>query len=208
MQLPSIVKQIGKISGDNRVYIEDYAYTYLNELKSEQRNFPVRVALYGHAFHKEEKQFYLIYGVSSVIDEMERGRNQEHIGQEYFEDCSLIGYMNLYSGVQLPGEKEGCYVFYDKNEAMQSYLISCYEYKKREEENKRSRERSGKENNSYPVHDRGREAKSVSFWSGLIEKILFLLLVIITATSVVTINQYQQMHDFAVMVAKATRIIE
>ena len=50
MRLPSVVKQMGKVTGESRVYIEDYVYTYLNEIKKEKNSLPVRVALYGHAF--------------------------------------------------------------------------------------------------------------------------------------------------------------
>ena len=34
MQLPTMVKQIGRVSGNERVYIEDYVYAYLNKLTS------------------------------------------------------------------------------------------------------------------------------------------------------------------------------
>lgn len=207
MQLPSIAKQIGKVTGDNRVYIEDYAYTYLNELKSGQAKFPIRVALYGHAFRKEEKQFYLIFGASSVIEEMERGRNQEEVCREYFGEYSLIGYMNLYGGAKLPGEKDGCFIFYDKNESMQNYLISCYKYKERLAEYEQAKERRQKINVPSKVHYKRQEEKSNGFWNNLIEKMLFLLLVIIAATSVVTINQYQQMQNFVEIAAKAVAII-
>ena len=67
MHLPSVVKQMGKVTGENRVYIEDYVYTYLNELKKKKNSLPVRVALYGHAFSRETIHYYLIY-----VEEMEK----------------------------------------------------------------------------------------------------------------------------------------
>ncbi len=206
MQLPKVAKQIGKVTGNNRIYIEDYAYTYLNELKSKQMNFPVRVALYGHAFRKEEKQFYLIYGASGVLEEMERGHRQEWIEQEYFKDCSLIGHMNLYSGTELPGEREGCFIFYDKNEAMQNYLISCYQYQKQKAETKSSEESLQKEK-VFLAAGRSTEGGS-SFFRYLAEKLLFVVLIVMAAASVTIINRYQQMHDFMIMAAKAVQIIE
>ncbi|MCM1561719.1 MAG: hypothetical protein NC123_19625, partial [Butyrivibrio sp.] len=102
MQLPDIVKQIGKADEKERVYIEDYVYTYLHGLKAGtgdsektvgvQRTFPMRVALFGHAFQKEERKFYLIYGASNVIEELEKGKSEEQIRKEYFEEyvCGMM----------------------------------------------------------------------------------------------------------------------
>ncbi len=199
MQLPSIVKPIGKVSGESRVYIEDYAYTYLCERKNSQVHFPTRVALYGHAFQKEDKQFYLIYGASGVIEEMERGRTQEDVGKDFFKDYSLIGYINLYNGVKLPGEKEGCFVFYDKNEAMQSYLLSCYEknfqMKKREEIKVTVPEES-----EFPWENK-------RFISCFFQKFLLSIMILVATASVAIINQYQQMQDFVMTAARAVRML-
>ena len=57
MHLPNIVKQIGKTDGEEKVYVEDYVYTYLNELKKEKEIFPVRVALFGIFTVRERKTF-------------------------------------------------------------------------------------------------------------------------------------------------------
>ena len=55
MRLPEIVKEVGKTSEGNRVYVEDYVYTYLFKLKAEDRGFPLRAALYGHVCKKDDK---------------------------------------------------------------------------------------------------------------------------------------------------------
>lgn len=128
MQLPTIVKRIGKIEGENRIYIEDYAYAYLKELNGEKGFFPRRVALYGYTYRKENRNFYFIYGAASVIEELECCRTQEQIKKEYFEDYELIGFVNLYGKSEnLPGKKDGYYVFYEANESMQKYLLTFYE---------------------------------------------------------------------------------
>ncbi len=199
MQIPSIVKPIGKVTGENRVYIEDYAYTYLCERKNSQVHFPTRVALYGHAFQKEDKQFYLIYGASGVIEEMERGRSQDDIGKEFFEDYSLIGYINMYHGVKLPGEKDGCFVFYDKNEAMQSYLLSCYEKNTRMEKNEEIKAMVP-EKCELPWENK-------RFISCFFQKFLLSVMILIATASVTIINQYQQMQDFVMTAARAVRMM-
>lgn len=192
MYLPSVVKQIGNITGENRVYIEDYVYTYLNEIKKDNNTFPVRVALYGHAFNKEQKRYFFIYGASCVIEELEYGRQQEQIQKDYFEEYTLIGYMNLYNNKELPGEKEGCYLFYEVNEPMQNYMISCYERKHKRNVNSRI----------------DKTEKKYSFWNTLLQKVFFMLMAIIAAVSVTTINRYDRMREFAVMAAKAIQEIK
>lgn len=125
MHLPNIVKQIGKTDGEEKVYVEDYVYTYLNELKKEKEIFPVRVALFGNIYRKGKKKFYLVYGASCVIDELECGRDEEQVRKEYFQEHELIGYVNIYGkNHELPGNKEGYYVFYEKMKPCR--IICCF----------------------------------------------------------------------------------
>ena len=79
MQLPTMVKQMGRVDGNERVYIEDYVYAYLNELKAEKSNLPLRAALFGHVYHRENQNFYLVYGAVSVVDELANGRVEEQV---------------------------------------------------------------------------------------------------------------------------------
>ena len=197
MHLPSVVKQMGKVTGENRVYIEDYVYTYLNELKKEKNSLPVRVALYGHAFSRENIHYYLIYGASAIVEEMEKGRDQEEIRKTFFEDYSLIGYVNIYEKQELPGTEEGCYVFYEANEAMQNYLISCYKRKDRYKDNDKTKFQSpnikGK-TDWKPIHIYIRE---------LLEKAFLCLTVLLTAVAVSAIDNYSCMYDFVMMTVRA-----
>lgn len=200
MQLPDVVKQIGKANGAERVYVEDYVYTYLNELKKEKEIFPLRVALFGHVYHKEVRNFYLVYGAACVIDELEYGRNEEQVRKEYFENYELIGYVNIYgNGQELPGKKEGYYVFYEKNESMQNYLLSCYE--------RRSRRRIGREEekSGYLKEASALTPKKLNFSIGdTIKKIFYGGCIILLALAVTTINEYSKMQGF---VEAADRVI-
>lgn len=62
MRLPWIVRQIGNASGKDRIYIEDYACSFLENCRKEESLLPVRAALYGYALQKGESHIYLIYG--------------------------------------------------------------------------------------------------------------------------------------------------
>lgn len=192
MHLPTVVRQMGKVTGENRVYIEDYVYTYLNEIKKEKSNLPVRVALYGHAFCRENIHYYLIYGASGIVDEMENGRDQEEIGKLYFAGYSLIGYVNIYEKQNLPGTEKGCYIFYESNEAMQNYMLSCYKRKSRlkEEERPKTGEKPGFSN----IRE-------------FIWKMFLSLTVMMAAVAVAAIDNYRCMYDFTMMAARVLQTV-
>lgn len=192
MQLPEIVKQVGKANEKERVYLEDYVYSYLRELKKEAGVLPGRAALFGHVYHKNNCNFYMIYGAASVIGGLERGRSEEQVRREFFGDYELIGYVNIYAkGRELPDKKEGCYIFYEKNEPMQSYLLSCYEKKNREQENTETQKKNERKVHlPYAIKD---TAKRI-FYGGCI---------IILAIAVTAINDYNKMHGFAEAAGKA-----
>ncbi len=211
MQLPDIVKQIGKADEKERVYIEDYVYAYLHGLKSEtgsvgkaaggQGAFPVRAALFGHAFRKEGRKFYLIYGASSVIEELENGKNEEQIRKEYFGEYELIGYVNIYGGGQkMPGRKEGYYIFYEKNEPMQNYLLSCYERKM----TGRSRRKRSPGSIKTPVGT-GEKRSGIG---NTIKNFFYGGCIIVLAVTAAAINDYDKMNGFMKAADKAIAFIE
>lgn len=187
MRLPKVVRQMGRISGENRVYIEDYVYTYLSEIKKERRGFPVRVALYGHAFCKENQNFYLIYGASCIMEELENGRDQDEIKKLFFDSYDLIGYVNIYDRQEIADGKDGCYLFYESNESMQNYMISCYERK-----------------NKTPVREKETEkGRNTGLLKKLFQNILLGCAAVIVALAVAAIGSYGGMHDFALTAARA-----
>lgn len=211
MQLPDMVKQVGRINGKERVYVEDYVYTYLNELKKEksiltkteflpEKVFPLRIALFGHVFHKEEQNIYLVYGAASVVEELENGKDEEQVRKEFFKEYELIGYVNIYGNKQeLPGKREGYYIFYEKNEAMQGYLLACYERKNKS----KTRRLSGK-GNRYREFVQPERRKAVFSISETIKKLLYGECIVILALAVTTINDYNKMNGF---VEAANRVI-
>ncbi len=188
MELPTTVRQIGNVGGNGRVYIEDYVYTYLNELKTQKCNFPLRAALFGHVYHKGSQTFYLVYGAANIVDELAGGRNEEQVRKEFFALYELIGYVNIYGNKQeLPGKKEGYYIFYDKNESMQNYLLFCYEQKKRK-------------------RDRKDRQASVSI-KDIIKRLIYGSCIIILTIAVTSINDYDKMYGFVKEAGKAVAYV-
>ncbi len=210
MRLPDLVKQIGKVNGEERVYVEDYVYTYLNELKKgreglagrggfpeklfpKKKNFeviPLRVALFGHVYHRERRNFYLVYGAACVVDELEKGKNEEQVRKEFFWEYELIGYVNIYGNTQdFPGKREGYFIFYEKNEAMQNYLIACYGGKRRE---------AGAPAGKRPPFS----------FAEMVKKLLYGECMVILALAVTTINDYHKMYDFVETAHRAVALTE
>lgn len=176
MQLPEMVRLVGKINGEDRVYMEDYVYTYLHDLKAEWVNVPIRVALFGHVYQKENRKFFMIYGAASVIDELANGRDEEQVRKDFFEEYELIGYVNIYGNKQeWPGKKNGYYIFYESNESMQNYLIACFERKRR----------------------RGDAIKKSPFSFGdAIKRLFYGAGILLLTIAVTAINDYDKMYGF------------
>ena len=52
-QLPKNVRQIGNVSDNPKIYVEDYVDTYLNQLREKAREQPVGVILTGELLKLE-----------------------------------------------------------------------------------------------------------------------------------------------------------
>ena len=206
MRLPWIVRQIGNASGKDRIYIEDYACSFLENCKKEESLLPVRAALYGYALQKGESHIYLIYGVSHIAAELQQGMSQEQIREMFFSEYELIGYVNLYAGQTLfknpasqdSSGKSGFFIFYENNEAMQDYMIFCNKRKQRMQENHRS---GVKEDKHLGV--KGESSRRQGKWTGFFSIFLLAVLILLTATASLAIGDYAAMREFALMAAKA-----
>lgn len=206
MRLPWIVRQIGNASGKDRIYIEDYACSFLENCRSEEPLLPVRAALYGYALQKGESHIYLIYGVSHIAAELQQGRSQEQIREMFFPEYELIGYVNLYAGQTMfenpssqdPSGKAGFFIFYENNEAMQNYMIFCNKRKQRMSEGCRPGGR-GQKHLEVKSESGRKQWKLGDFF----EIFLLAVLILLTATASLTIGDYAAMREFALMAARA-----
>lgn len=206
MRLPWTVRQIGNDSGKDRIYIEDYACSFLENCRKEESLLPVRAALYGHALQKGENHIYVIYGVSHIAAELEQGRSQEQIREMFFSEYELIGYVNLYAGQTLfenpasqdSSGKAGFFIFYENNEAMQNYMISCNRRKQREQRELCAADEHAKEK----VRGR-RSRKRLQKEPIFLEALMLVILILLAATASLTIGDYTAMRDFVFTAARA-----
>lgn len=188
MKLPVIVKRIGETEEESRIYIEDYVYSYLKELKNRKEILPLRAVLFGHTCSKEQKNFYFIYGAACVADEMEKGRDEEQIRELFFPECERIGYVNVHGeSLQSPEKKPSCLVFYDSNEPMQNYLLSCYN---RELSEDVSAEEKEELKSIWEMPEKKTVVSVGAFW----KKIFGIFMLLLLAMAVTTIDEYGKMY--------------
>ena len=174
-RIPNNIRQIGEIQGNQKIYIEDYAYTYLCRIASEDSAKGRAAILLGQANWKDGKTYLFIKSAVALHDiEV----SEEHFAftkdvwkqiyeenKKFFPNQEIVGWflslpgcsMELHEGISKthfnhfggnekvlmvmePLEKEeafyryeegkltrqeGFYVYYEKNAAMQSYMITA-----------------------------------------------------------------------------------
>ncbi len=140
MVLPKNVTQIGEISGNCKIYVEDYVISYIKQLAQAASDKTLAVAIYG--IRKEEMgvDYLFVYG-SAQLDYL--SRECRHLSQaqlqeidrnrkKYFGEYSFLGY-GLLTG-EIP---DGFYIyeqgicrytggyarFYEKNDVMLAFML-------------------------------------------------------------------------------------
>lgn len=101
-RIPNNIRQIGEVGGNQKIYIEDYAYTYLCRISSENSRRGIAAILLGQANWKEGVS-YLFVKSAVAIPDMEV--SQEHLAftqeiwnhvyeknKEYFSEQEVVGW--------------------------------------------------------------------------------------------------------------------
>lgn len=201
MKLPEIVKRIGYADGEERIYVEDYVYSYLKGLKERREIFPLRAALFGRIVKKEAVRYYFIYGACCTTEEF--SCSEEQIRKEFFPEYELIGYVNIGKNSRILEDKgKGYFVFYESNEPMQHYLAFCFERESRRGGKKAKGSTTFKES-AHPER-----LKKSGMIGEVVKRFFYGLGIIILAIAINTINDYGRMYGFVEMTDKAARIIE
>lgn len=185
-RIPNNIRQIGEIKGQQKIYIEDYAYTFLKKI-SRIPEEGGKVAILLGQYHWAEGNAYLFIKSALQIRNMEV--SPEHIvfsdkvwgqvyedSRKYFPQQEIVGWFISLPGFNMqinevllkthlnhfagndkvlfaaePGEWEeaffvyennqlnrqpGYYIYYEKNEPMQAYMIEMSQNKSIEETEK------------------------------------------------------------------------
>ena len=67
-RIPNNIRQIGEIQGNQKIYIEDYAYTYLCRIASEDSAKGRAAILLGQANWKDGKTYLFIKSAVALHD--------------------------------------------------------------------------------------------------------------------------------------------
>ena len=172
-QFPKNVRQIGNVSDEPKIYVEDYVDTYLNQLKEKAAKEPVMAVLAGEIVTQEGQEVVYISGAVRVEEvktengklefDIEASDRAEELRKEHFPTCQTIGWCLIESGNLMGQEQEaariherffakansifihkdaveneevfyaykfgelmqmgGHYIYYEKNPDMQNYMI-------------------------------------------------------------------------------------
>ena len=249
-QLPKNVRQIGNVSDEPKIYVEDYVDTYLNQLKDKAKDEPVGIVLAGEILVLEGQPVVYISGGQPVVyisgafrlAEVEvRGKEislkEETVKQmetdrkKYFPETEIVGWGLIEDGKPMGRSREvgrihskyfskdqsvfiwkdsldgeevfyafkygelmqmgGHYVFYEKNPAMQNYMISTRK-KIGVTPSEVVEDRAAKDFRSV-VRER-MDAKSDRQNSRLIYITSALLVVVVLVIGVSTMNNYDKME--------------
>ena len=240
-QLPKNVRQIGNVSDEPKIYVEDYVDTYLNQLKDKAKEEPVGIALAGEILVLEGQPVVYISGAFRLAEVEVRGKEislkEETVKQmetdrkKYFPETEIVGWGLIEDGKPMGRSREvgrihskyfskdqsvfiwkdsldgeevfyafkygelmqmgGHYVFYEKNPAMQNYMISTRK-KIGVTPSEVVEDRAAKDFRSV-VRER-MDAKSYRQNSRLIYITSALLVVVVLVIGVSTMNNYDKME--------------
>lgn len=174
VQIPKNIRQIGEIRGTKKIYVEDYAYTFLQKISNTPDENGKAAILFGVQCNFRENTYTFVKS-ALLIEDMEITKDHipftdeiwEQIYEKsklYFQDQEIVGWfisasninmqitepikkahINYFAGadkvllVADMVEKEenfwvyennqmcrqsGYYIYYEKNEPMQSYMIA------------------------------------------------------------------------------------
>ena len=173
-QFPKNVRQIGNVSDEPKIYVEDYVDTYVNQMKGRYADHPLGIALAGEIMIQDGQPVVYISGavrmkevagdgVDIVLSE-ETIRQVEEDRKRYFPSEEIVGWCLIEDGKPMGRHREiskihtryfskdqsifiwkdaadgeevfyafkygelmqmgGHYIYYEKNPAMQNYMIS------------------------------------------------------------------------------------
>lgn len=248
-KIPNNIRQIGEVNETQKIYIEDYAYTYLSRLSNENMNQGRAAILLGQT-NWQDGTSYLFVRSAIALSDMEV--SEEHLvfseeiwnqvyekSKEYFKNQDIVGWylsipgcsmelheiickthINHFGGndkvllVMEPTEKEeafyryeggklsrqeGYYIYYEKNDPMQDYLIAINENKSIEKD--KVEDKAVK--NFRKIIETKNEERQAKKTNSLIYAAATCMLAAIVIVGVVFINDYNKLQKMESAITEA-----
>lgn len=115
-QLPKNVRQIGNVSDNPKIYVEDYVDTYLNQLREKAKERPIGVLLVGEVLKLEDEKAVFVSGAVQ-IKEVERAEKELEISEEilkqakedareFFPEAGIVGWGIIEAGNPMSRNKD------------------------------------------------------------------------------------------------------
>lgn len=240
-QFPKNVRQIGNVSDEPKIYVEDYVDIYLNQLKQQAKEEPVGAVLIGELLTQEGQAVAYVFGAiqlkdvqaggSEVVVKEEILKEAEEERKKYFPSGDVIGWCLIESGHPMGQNREitkihsrsfskeytlfvwkdaqeneeiyyaykygelmqmgGHYIYYEKNPAMQNYMISTRK-KNGVTPSEMVEDRAAKDFRSV-VREK-MEDKEQRQNSRLVYMTSVLLVVVVLAIGISTVNNFDKME--------------
>ena len=134
---PKNIKQIGDVSSDKKIYIEDYAFTYINSIAYNNPKEEQAGVLLGELAKEGRERCVFVKGVIKAVlnsasregiyfDEAVWNKIYSDI-EKYFPDLTVVGWFAVIP--ELTDEQKGYVCFYERNYEMQEYMLERSEKK-------------------------------------------------------------------------------
>ena len=89
-QLPKNVRQIGNVSDNPKIYVEDYVDTYLNQLREKAKEQPVGVILVGEVLELEDEKAVFVSGAVQMQELSEKDGKRTRWNETYDGRSSAV----------------------------------------------------------------------------------------------------------------------
>lgn len=238
-KMPKNIRQIGQVSGNQKVYLEDYVITYLKQIPSPEESMRV-IILYGKKEMMGDELCWFVNGAvgaekdffmeKTVIDQESWQRVNEMAGR-FFPELGVLGwaivgnestkeieeqilrtqkqffrpdqklyfeyntdekeeYIYLYEKGKMR-QQSGYYIYYERNECMQNYMVSLRAAERHPEEFEADRAtHQFREVVSEKKHEIHRRRSAT-----LMTCISLVLMMVIMVIGVTMLNNYEKMQN-------------
>lgn len=123
MDRPKQVRKVGKPDGEYKIYIEDYAYFYMQNINRTEKGKQQIFSLYREMVNDEKNEMCIL---GAILQEDDAGgklfTNYIKVGSACFDELNSE-FIFCVSFEKKLVELMGCYIFFAENAPMQSYLV-------------------------------------------------------------------------------------
>lgn len=200
-KLPKNMCCVGRVECNKKVFVEEYVVSFLKEVVKKESE-PQMIVFYGDGFEKDGCKYFFLKGaaghkasgeVFGKIDEI----FFQTVGKKYFSEWKGIGWYRTRGRNECKdvlqilrniheqdfGDINGYYIYFEKNMAMEDYLLQC---RKKNDTDVTSVKRE-----KNVLHKKRKISPIIAMQ--ILNMISLCILIICCIIAVTTLNQYDKM---------------